>query len=94
MEEPNDACISRDQNQLGSQSFSMAKKTTNMLAVTVITVLIMLVLEPQPAECRFSIALNPCTLLLCISRCEEITNGKFKGAACKTTPAGQFCLCS
>ncbi|RDX58149.1 hypothetical protein CR513_62552, partial [Mucuna pruriens] len=33
-----------------------------MLGVMVMTVLVMLVLEPQPVECIFAIPLNPCTL--------------------------------
>ncbi|KAL2347064.1 hypothetical protein Fmac_001064 [Flemingia macrophylla] len=66
------------------------KKLAMMLVVTVVAVL---VLMPQPAECVFGIPLNPCTLPECTAQCKKILGSKFMSASCITNPKGQICLC-
>nr|KYP49692.1 hypothetical protein KK1_028560 [Cajanus cajan] len=61
--------------------------------ILVVTVVAMLVLMPQPAECVFGIPLNPCTLPECTARCKEILGPKFMSASCTTTSKGQICFC-
>ncbi|KAG5035762.1 hypothetical protein AAZX31_04G180400 [Glycine max] len=72
----------------------MAKNFSKKLAMMlVVTVLVMLVLVPQPAECVFAISLHPCTLPVCIAKCTQILKHKFMSASCTITSTGKLCLC-
>ncbi|KAK7282074.1 hypothetical protein RIF29_10595 [Crotalaria pallida] len=65
----------------------------NLALILVATVLILLVLNPQPVECQFGIVLNPCTLPECTARCKKILQDKFMSASCVKNSKGMFCLC-
>ncbi|KAJ1417886.1 hypothetical protein SESBI_16353 [Sesbania bispinosa] len=72
----------------------MAKHFVQKLAVILmVTVVGMLVMELQPAECAFAIPLNPCTLPECISQCKKILQGKFISASCTNGSQGKLCIC-
>ncbi|KAK7316834.1 hypothetical protein RJT34_00583 [Clitoria ternatea] len=69
----------------------MAKNIATKLAVVlVVTALVMLALEIQPAECVFAIPLNPCTLPVCTNKCKGILKGKFRSASCYNN---KLCFC-
>ncbi|KAK7350716.1 hypothetical protein VNO77_09615 [Canavalia gladiata] len=65
------------------------KLVVNMM----VTVLIMLVSEPQAVESAFAIPLNPCTLAQCIAECKKILQGKFMSATCASNSQGKLCIC-
>ncbi|RDY07444.1 hypothetical protein CR513_08440, partial [Mucuna pruriens] len=64
----------------------MGKKLDMMLVVTALVMLVML--EAQPAECAFGIPLNPCTLPVCTAKCKNILHQKFMSASCTITSRG------
>ncbi|KAL3015509.1 hypothetical protein AAZX31_06G160300 [Glycine max] len=61
--------------------------------ILMITLIVMLVLEPQPVECAFAVPLNPCTLPECIAQCKKILHAKFMSASCTTGSQGNLCIC-
>lgn len=75
--------------------FSMAATNfpKKLALIMVITVMVMLVLEPQHVECAFAVPLNPCTVPECIAQCKKILHAKFMSASCTTGSQGNLCIC-